>query len=41
MFVGFTITLAPNVRSYTNSLAQKLPRDFGFYGFVAEQNGMT
>ena len=25
----------------TNSLAQKLSRDFGFYGFAAEQNGFT
>ena len=27
--------------AFTNSLALKLSRDFGFYGFAAEQNSFT
>ena len=27
--------------AFTNSLAQKLLRDFSFYGFAAEQNGFS
>ena len=33
-----TYSVTPSV---TNSLAQKISRDFGFYGLAAKQNGFT
>ena len=41
LVLWYLVILLLFVRALTTSLALKLSREFGFYGFAAELNGFT